>query len=85
MPGYDAEFMALRVAKAWGMTPAQWRETDVDDRAMMVAFEMFESTTESYRQCYSRDYFDKKADQKNGNSGGGVNEFSQMKQSLGLK
>jgi hypothetical protein len=76
--------MALRVAKAWGLTPAQWRETDVDDRAMMVAFEMFESTTERYREWYARDYFDKKANKKN-EGGGGINEFSQMKQSLGLK
>lgn len=73
--------MGLRVAKAWGMTPRQWRETDVDDRALMMAYELFEITLESYRNQHAREHYEKKAGQKTS----GVNEFSQMKSNLGIR
>jgi hypothetical protein len=63
------------------LTPAQWREADADDRAMMTAFELFEGTCESYREQWSRDYHEKKG--KTGRSG--ANEFSQMKKEMGLE
>ena len=82
MPGYDAEFMALRTAKTWGMTPAEWREAEVDDRAMMMAFELFEGTCDSYREQFSREYHEKKNGGRTGRSGN--NEFSAMKRELGM-
>lgn len=94
MPGYDAEFFGLRVAKAWGLTPKEWRETDLDDRAMMIAFELFESTVESYRHQHAREYFETEprdeprpgAKSRSGaGSRSGINEFSQMKAQLGIK
>jgi hypothetical protein len=80
--GHDAEFLALRTAKAWGLTPAQWRAADVDDRAMMLAFELFEGTCDSYRDQWSRDFHDKKSGAR---SRSGANEFTAMKQEMGLK
>ena len=85
MPGHDAEFMALRTAKAWGMTPAQWRAADADDRAMMMAFELFEGTCDSYREQFSREYHDRKAGGRNAERGSSRNEFSVMKRELGLE
>jgi hypothetical protein len=86
VPGYDAEFMALKTAKAWGMTPAEWREADVDDRAMMVAFELFEGTCDSYRDQFSREYHEKKNKDKDSGRGdrSGANEFVSMKRELGI-
>jgi hypothetical protein len=49
MPVHDAEFRALRCAKSWGLTPRQWREESIDDRALMLALDMFEGTTEAKR------------------------------------
>ena len=82
MPGHDAEFLALRTAKSWGLTPAQWRAADVDDRAMMLAFELFEGTCDSYREQFSREYHDRK--NAKGGRTTGQNEFSRMKQEIGL-
>ena len=59
MPGYDAEFLALKTAKSWGLTPRQWREQPEDDRAMMLAFELFEGTREAYREQYREDWHKK--------------------------
>ncbi|MDE2105485.1 MAG: hypothetical protein KGL39_50120 [Patescibacteria group bacterium] len=83
MPGYDAEFLALKVMKAWGKDPAWWREQDVDDRAMMMAFELFEGTCDSYRDQFSRDYHEKSGKRK-AESGSRSNEFSAMKRELGM-
>ena len=66
------------------MTPAQWRAADVDDRAMMLAFELFEGTCDGYREQFSREYHDR----KNGGGKGersGRNEFTSMKRDMGLE
>lgn len=79
--------MALKVAKAWGLTPAQWRALDVDDRAMMMAFELFEGACDSYREQFSREYHERKngTEPRPGTKRtAGQNEFSQMKAELGL-
>lgn len=34
----------------WRLTPRTWRLETEDDRAWMIAFQLFESTRESYRQ-----------------------------------
>ena len=77
--------MALRVAKAWGMSPKEWRETDLDDRAMMMAFELFESTIEGFRTQHARDHFEKQAKNSGNESRSSTNEFSQMKAQLGIR
>lgn len=43
-------FFELRVAKAWRLSPSQWRRQPVDDRALMMAYEMFQSTRDAYRE-----------------------------------
>jgi hypothetical protein len=50
IPGYDEEFDELRSAKAWGLTPKEWRAESLDDRALMQSFVLFEATIEAYRQ-----------------------------------
>lgn len=49
MPGYDRELNHLRAAKAWGLTPREWRLESGDDRAWMLMFVLFEGTVEAYR------------------------------------
>lgn len=49
MPGFDQELLELRTAKEWHLTPAVWRAQPFDDRALMLAFELFMNTREAYR------------------------------------
>jgi hypothetical protein len=42
----------LRAAKAWGLSPSQWRAESVDDRALMLAYVLFEGTLEARRQAW---------------------------------
>ena len=80
MPGYDAEFLALKTAKAWGLTPRQWREQAVDDQALMLAFELFEGTREAYREEFREAWH-----KKNSNTGEGDREFRAMQRSKSLE
>ena len=41
-------FLEARTAKEWGLTPRGWRAEPFDDRALMLAFELFCNTRESY-------------------------------------
>ena len=66
----------MRVAKAWGLTPVQWRAQSVDDRADMLAFEMFEGVREAYRE----EWRERKRETKSG-----ANEFLAMKKRKGLE
>jgi hypothetical protein len=86
VPGYDAEFMALKTCKSWGLTPPQWRELSVDDRAMMMAFDLFEGTCDRYRDQVSREYHEKKGAgrDKRDKRDVSVNEFTQMRRQMGL-
>ncbi len=70
--------MALRAAKAWGLTPRQWREQSLDDQALMLAFDMFEGTRDAYREEYREDRRDKKPTHAQ-------NEFEAMRRMLGRK
>ena len=81
MPAADAEFLGLSIAKSWGLTPAEWRALDVDDRASMMASDLFEGTCTAYAAEYSSDYHDRKAGK--GRSSG-QNEFSEMKREMGI-
>jgi len=76
VPGYDDEFRQLRTAKAWGLTPAQWRMQSVDDRALMTAFDGFEALTEAYKSEWR---------EEKRNRGGGKDTFSAMKRKMGLR
>ncbi len=49
----------MKTAKAWGLTPEQWRRQPEDDQAMMVAFEMFEGTRDSYRTEFCENWHKK--------------------------
>lgn len=65
--------------KAWGMTPRQWREQSPDDRALMMAFEMFEGVRESYRQEWREE------NQKDGGKKDNRrNEFEAMKRRMAV-
>ena len=50
LPGFNPELMEARTAKEWGLTPREWREEPFDDRALMLAYELFCSTREAYQQ-----------------------------------
>lgn len=45
----NGELVGLKVAKAWGMSPYEWRQQSADDRALMTAYEMFGEMCEGYR------------------------------------
>ena len=49
MPPLGGEFLELKVAKAFGLSPVEWRRQTVDDRALMMAYEIFCETCEAYR------------------------------------
>jgi hypothetical protein len=67
----------LKTAKAWGLTPLQWRQQPADDQALMLAFDLFESTREAYRQEYQENW--RKKHQKGGGPGNeGNREFRAM-------
>ena len=68
----------MKTAKAWGLTPKQWREQPVDDQALMLAFDLFEGTREAYRDEY-RDAQHKKK------SGEGDREFRAMQRIKNLE
>ena len=77
MPGYNDETLGLKTAKAWGLTPQQWRAQPADDQALMTAFELFEGTREAYRDEF-REAYHKKA------SGEGDREFRAMQRQKNL-
>lgn len=78
MPGLDREFLELKVAKAWGLTPRQWRAEPLDDKALMMSYEMFCETVEAYRaEWQERKRTDKGAK--------GVNPYQALLAGMGLK
>ena len=66
------------MAKAWGLTPRQWRAESADDRALMMAFEMFEGQREAYRQEWREERRTKEA-QRKANARTGGNDFERLK------
>ena len=80
MPGYDPEFLSLRTAKSWGLTPRQWREQSLDDRQLMMGLEIFEGTIEGYRAEYREDRRKNRE-----NRGGGGNDYERLKQRIKQK
>ena len=77
MPEWPAELRQLRTAKAWGLTPREWRQESMDDRALMTAVTLFEATVEGYRQ----ECREKKADREREKQQP-QNDFSRMKERL---
>ncbi len=67
----------MRAAKAWGLTPREWRAESVDDRALMRSFTLFEAMIEAYRQ----EWRDKKREKEEG-KGRDENTFQKLKQRL---
>ncbi|MGA3265478.1 MAG: hypothetical protein ABSE16_01495 [Verrucomicrobiota bacterium] len=64
----------MRAAKAWGLSPRQWRLESVDDRALMLAFVLFEATLESRRQEYREEVLERKRGKD-----GAASDFERMK------
>ena len=79
MPPFDKEFLELRVAKEWRLTPTQWRATGMDDRALMMAFEMFSDTRELFRQEWHEKNRGKKG------KGRDANAYDKMRKDLGIE
>jgi hypothetical protein len=77
LPGYDQEFLELRTMKAWGLTPRAWRGASLDDRALMLAYELFEQTRGAYRQEWREKH--RKNEEK------GANPYEAMKRQMGLE
>lgn len=65
----------MRVAKAWGLTPAQWRQQSVDDRAMMIAFESLEGIVEAYKDEWREKERKSKEDRKDRKPASGGNDY----------
>jgi hypothetical protein len=59
------------------MTPREWREESVDDRALMLAFVLFEGTLEARRSEWREEKEERRS--KKGGDGG---TFSRMKQRM---
>jgi hypothetical protein len=69
----------LRAAKAWGLTPREWRAESVDDRALMLSFILFEGMIEA-RRCAWREERREREEKRRG--GRDENTFSKMKDRL---
>jgi hypothetical protein len=68
----------LRTAKAWGLTPGEWRAESVDDRALMLAFTLFEATIEARRQEWRDQQREKEENRRDRDE----NTFKKLKQRL---
>jgi len=68
----------LRTAKAWGLTPREWRAESVDDRALMQAFTLFEAMIEARRQEWRDQKREKEEDRRDRDD----NTFRKLKQRL---
>ena len=68
----------MRTAKAWGLTPGEWRAESVDDRALMQAFTLFEAMIEARRQ----EWRDKKREKEEDRRDRDENTFRKLKQRL---
>jgi len=68
----------LRTAKAWGLTPREWRAESVDDRALMQAFTLFEAVIEARRQEWRDQKREKEEDRRDRDE----NTFRKLKQRL---
>jgi hypothetical protein len=68
----------LRAAKAWGLTPREWRAESVDDRALMQAFTLFEATIEARRHEWREQKRLKEEDRRDRDE----NTFRKLKQRL---
>lgn len=66
--------------KAWGLTPAQWRQLSPNDQAMMTAFEMFEGVREAYRQ----EWLDERRERKSKGGDEDDRRFKGMRQKYGV-
>jgi len=75
LPEFDQEMLELRTAKAWGLAPGQWRAASLDDRALMMAFELFTQTRDAYRDEWKEDQ--RKQKDK------GINPYEAMKRQMG--
>jgi hypothetical protein len=68
----------LRAAKAWGLHPRLWRAESEDDRAVMLAIYLFESTVEARRAEHMKQVMDREDKRENA----GVNDFRRLKDRL---
>ena len=68
----------MRTAKAWGLTPREWRAESVDDRALMQSFTLFEAMIEARRQ----EWRDKKREKEEDRRDRDDNTFRKLKQRL---
>ena len=83
MPGYDATFMSLQTAKAWGYKLHEWRAMNVCDRAELVSHESFVAICDSYREEYRREYHEKRPNLGLAKTSS-QNEFTAMKREMGF-
>ncbi len=74
--------LELRTAKAWGLSPRGWRQEPVDDRAMMMAFELFTNTRDAYREEWKEEQRERA---KSGKAKKGMNPYEAMKKSMGIE
>jgi hypothetical protein len=70
----------LKVARAWSLTPAQWRAQSMDDRALMMAYDMFTSTCEQY----AAEWYTQRSKGKEQPVAGGTNPYKEMCRKMGI-
>lgn len=68
----------MKVIKEWGRDLKWWRRQTVDDRAMMMAYEIYMSTVSQYRD----EWMDKK--RKDKRDGESHNPYKAMLRKFGL-
>lgn len=79
-----ADFTELQTIKAWGLTPAQWREQPVDDRARMMSYEMVSATRKLFSD--EKDMAELEAKSKGSSSHKKVeNAYQRQKREWGIK
>lgn len=70
------ELRAVHFAKAWRLSPSQWRALPVDDRGQMMAHDQYEAITAAYRDEWRESKKDR---------GNASNDFEAMKKRLAIK
>jgi hypothetical protein len=73
--------MQLETAKAFGLTPAQWRAQGADDRARMVAHELMRATREAFVAERIKEQMKKEGDAKPPGSTG-VNAYEAQRAAM---
>jgi hypothetical protein len=77
----DQEMLELRACKEWKIRPREWRGMSVDDRALVMAYELFTNTRDNYIMEWKDDARERK---EKGKGAKPENPYKAMKRTMGL-